>query len=183
MKIIVAITGASGIIYGFRLAEVLKRKNELILLVSDNARIVAKSEGVRIDQLRKFGKVFLERDVDAPCASGSFRADGMVVCPCSMKTLSAIANGYSGNIITRSADVIIKEHKKLILVVREMPLSQIHLRNMIKLSKMGVVIMPACPAFYHRPKKIEDMVDFVVGKVLDSLGIENELFRRWGDGV
>lgn len=182
MKIILALTGASGIPIGTRLAEALKG-HELSIIVSENAKKVIEYEvgdaGKVLAELRRYGKVYNEVDIDAPPASGSALFDAMVVCPCSMKTLSAIANGYCYNLITRSADVMLKEGRKLILVPRETPVSAIHLENMLKLSRLGVVILPASPAFYHKPKKIEDMVDFLVGKILDSLRIKNKLYKRW----
>ena len=176
MRIVLAITGASGIIYGLRLAQALKG-HELFVIVSKGAREVARYEGVKIP---KFGKEFDESDLSAPIASGSYKFDGMIVAPCSMKTLAGIAHGYSDNLVVRAADVAIKERRKLVLVPRETPLSPIHLENMLKLSRIGVDILPACPGFYHNPKKVGDLVDFVVGKALDRLGIENELFKRWG---
>lgn len=182
MKIILAITGASGIPIGIRLAEAL-RKHELSIIVSENAKKVMSYEvedmNKILSKLKDYGRMYSEAEIDAPSASGSALFDTMVVCPCSMKTLSAIANGYCYNLITRSADVMLKEGRKLILVPRETPVSAIHLENMLKLSRLGVVILPASPAFYYRPKKVEDMVDFIVGKVLDSLGIKNELYKRW----
>lgn len=174
MKILLAITGASGAAYGLRLLEVLRQKGmQTECIVSDAAKKIIKHEGLKIP------KCYGEKDIEAPFSSGSFNLDAMVVVPCSMKTLSAIASGFSHNLITRSADVAIKEKRKLILVPRETPLSAIHLENMLKLAKLGVVILPAMPGFYHMPKKIEDLVDFMVGKILDSLGIENELYKRW----
>ncbi len=174
MKILLAVTGASGAVYGLRLLEVLKEKNvETECIVSDAAKKLIKHETLKIPEC------YSEKDIEAPFSSGSSALDAMVVVPCSMKTLSAIANGFSHNLITRSADVAIKEKKKLVLVPRETPLSAIHLENMLKLARLGVVILPAMSGFYHRPKKVEDLVDFIVGKILDSLGIENELYKRW----
>lgn len=180
MRIVVGITGASGIIYATRLLEVLKEnKVTTYCIVSDVAKRIAEYE-LKPGGTARFSECYGEKDVDAPFASGSFKIDAMVVVPCSMKTLSAIANGFSMNLIARAADVVLKEGRRLVLVPRETPLNSIHLRNMMKLSELGVTILPAMPGFYHKPKKIEDMVDFIVGKVLDSLGIENNLYKRWG---
>jgi 4-hydroxy-3-polyprenylbenzoate decarboxylase len=182
MKIILALTGASGIAYGLRLAEVLKEE-ELSVVVSDGAKKVMKYEsgdaGKTLNRLRRCGKLYDEGEIDAPPASGSSRFDAMVVCPCSMKTMSAIANGYGYNLITRSADVAIKEKRLLVLVPRETPISAIHLENMLKLSRLGVIILPASPALYNRPKNIDDIIDFIVGKILDSLRVDNKLYKRW----
>ncbi len=137
------------------------------------------------DKIRKHFKtdrLFFHEDTDmyAPIASGSFKTDGMLVVPCSMKTLSGIANGYANNLVERAADVTIKEGSPLLLSPREMPFSAIHLENMLKLAMIGVKIAPPVSAFYHKPKKIDDMVDFMAGKILDAMGIEHEIFKRWG---
>jgi flavin prenyltransferase len=180
MKTVVAITGASGVGYGIRLVEELSEKNEVFLVVSSGAKKTMEYEApLAMKSLPKNIKIFSEDQIDASIASSSFQIDAAVVCPCSMKTLSAISVGYSNNLITRCADVMIKERKKLILCPRETPLSPIHLENMLKLSRIGVTIMPLSPGWYHSPKKLEDMQDFIVGKILDSLGIENTLFKRW----
>jgi 4-hydroxy-3-polyprenylbenzoate decarboxylase len=121
-------------------------------------------------------------DVGASIASGSFRTAGMAIVPCSMGTLSGIAQGASGNLLERAADVMLKEGRPLVLVPRETPLNAIHLEHMLRLARLGVRIVPAMPAFYHRPRTMEDLVDFVVGKILDAMGIDHELFKRWGDG-
>lgn len=126
--------------------------------------------------------VKFSRYINAPIASGSFKTDGMVVVPCSMKTLSAIAHGYADNLITRSADVIIKEKRKLILVPRETPLSTIHLENMIRLTRLGAVMLAPIPAFYFKPESLNGIIDHLVSKILDHLGIENHLYKRWGEG-
>jgi len=179
MKLAVAITGASGVAYGIRLVQVLREKGlEPTCIVSKAARriISLEAEGA----LKELSPWLDEDEMDSALASGSSRFDAMVIAPCSMKTLSAVANGYASNLIARAADVMIKEGRKLVLVPRETPLSPIHLENMLRLSRLGVIMVPAMPAFYHQPKGIEDMVDFVVGKVLDVLGIENQLYERWG---
>ncbi|MFA5846477.1 MAG: UbiX family flavin prenyltransferase [Thermodesulfovibrionales bacterium] len=137
------------------------------------------------DKIRKYFKtdsLFFhnETQMEAPIASGSFKTDGMFVVPCSMKTLSGIANGYANNLVERAADVTIKEGRPLLLSPREMPFSAIHLENMLKLAMTGVKIAPPVLGFYHKPKKIDDIIDFLAGKILDSMGIEHEIFKRWG---
>ncbi|NOZ82326.1 MAG: UbiX family flavin prenyltransferase [Euryarchaeota archaeon] len=177
MRLLVAITGASGVEYALNF---LRRLRELGIehtcVVSEAAKRIIEIEcGAEVPKCRS------EDEIHAPSASGSAAPDAMVVIPCSMKTLAAIACGYSGNLITRSADVMLKEGRKLVLVPRETPLSPIHLRNMLTLAEMGAVILPAMPAFYHRPSSIQDLLDFIAGKVLDVLGISHNLYRRWGE--
>ena len=182
MRLIVAITGASGVVYGKRLLEALREKKvETYLIVSKAAKNVIKHElETTKRELEKLAShVYDVDDLSAPIVSGSFKTGGMIVIPCSMKTLAGIAHGYSENLILRAADVTLKEKRKLILVPRETPLSVVHLRNMLDLASQGVYILPAVPAFYHKPQKIEDLIDFVVGKALDLLEIEHELFKRW----
>lgn len=181
MRIVLGVTGASGAIYGVRLAaELQKAGAELTIVVSDAAKQVLTAEVPEgLKQLERSGRLLSEHDLDADISSGSTKTDVTVICPCSMKTLSAIANGYAHNLISRNADVAIKEQRKLVLVVREMPLNAIHLENMLKLAKLGVVILPASPGFYHKPKTVDDLVNHVVGKVMDALGIESNLFERW----
>ena len=182
MRLVVAITGASGVIYGKRLLEILREKGvETHLIVSKAAETVIRHEleMTKKDAERWASQIYNADDLCAPLTSGSFQTDGMVVIPCSMKTLAGIAHGYSDNLILRAADVTIKEGRKLVLVPRETPLSAIHLRNMLELARQGVIILPAMPAYYHKPKSINDLVDFVVGKVLDCLGIEHNLLKRW----
>ncbi len=184
MKIVVSITGASGSIYAVRLLKALtESKEEVHLITSETGRKILEYEGQRPKLERILDSAGIteygEEELWSALASGSFKVDAMVIVPCSMKTLAAIACGYSSNLVTRCADVTIKERKRLILVPRETPLSAIHLENMLKLSRLGVTILPAMPGFYHGPKKIEDLADFIAGKVLDSLDIENELYKRW----
>ncbi len=177
-EIVVGVTGASGAIYARRLLEVLCPKAKVHVIVSDVAAKIAAHEGVSFDGFRA---TYHENDkLFASIASGSHQYDGMVVVPCSAKTLAAIANGYADNLITRTADVCLKEHRTCILVTREMPLSRIHLKNMLAAEEAGATIMPASPGFYHRPETIDDLVDMVVSRVLDHLGIEHELIKRWG---
>lgn len=193
-----ALSGASGMAYGLRLLEcLLTAELQVYLLVSQAAHIVAKQElgivlparagdlerqlsdslGAHDGQLRVFGR----DDWNAPVASGSNPADAMVVCPCSMGTLAAIAHGLSDNLIERAADVMLKEQRTLILVPREAPFSTLHLENMLALSRMNAVILPANPGFYHQPRSVADIVDFIVARILDQLGIQHELMARWGD--
>jgi len=193
----IAITGASGVQYGLRLVECLvKQGHSVYLMVSKAAYIVVATEtdiklpaqtsklesflteyfNAQANQIRVFGK----EDWFAPMASGSGAPSHMVVCPCSTGTLSAIATGASNNLIERAADVALKERRKLILVPRETPYSEIHLENMLKLTRMGAIILPANPGFYHRPDAVEGLIDFIVARILDQLGVEQTLMARWG---
>lgn len=195
--IALALTGASGVQYGFRLLEcLLASKATVYLMISKAAQVVIGMETsislpARACDIQKLLietynsdeqhlRVFGEDEWTAPVASGSSHVDSMVVCPCSMGALSAIATGASNNLIERAADVTLKERKKLIIVPRESPYSDIHLENMLKLSRMDAVIVDANPGFYNQPETIDDLVDFVVGKILDQLKIENDLQPRWG---
>lgn len=182
MRLVVGITGASGAIYGKRLLEVLRNKKiEAHLVVSEAAEKVIEHElEITKEDLEKLAThAYDEDDLAAPIVSGSFKTDGMVIIPCSMKTLAGISHGYSNNLILRAADVTLKEKRKLVLVPRETPLNIIHLRNMLNLAKQNVVILPAMPAYYHKPKSVDSLADYVVGKVLDILEIEHDLFKRW----
>ena len=193
-----ALTGASGAQYGIRLLEVLLAQgHRVFLMVSKAAHIVIATEtdykfpaqaaqletylsekiNVKEGQLRVFGK----EDWMSPVASGSGAPTSMVVCPCSTGSLSAIATGASNNLIERAADVALKERRQLILVPREAPYSEIHLEHMLKLTRMGAVIIPASPGFYHQPKSIDDLVDFIVARILNQLGIEQDLLAKWGE--
>ncbi|MFH2106920.1 MAG: UbiX family flavin prenyltransferase [Candidatus Micrarchaeota archaeon] len=175
MHLIVAITGASGIAYGTRLVEALKKlKASHSVIISEGARKVAEAEGQKLPK-----SDYSEKEIGAPSASGSHKVDGMIICPCSLKTLGEIANGVGENLVTRSAEVMLKERRKLVLVVRETPLSYIAIKNMETVTVAGAVILPASPGFYHNPKSINDLLDFVVGKTLDQFGIEHALFKRW----
>ena len=182
MKILVGISGASGSIYGIRLIEELaKSKNEVHLIVSEDAKKIIKHEtNYNYDNLKKkINSSYRNNDMFAAPASGSFKMDAMVIVPCSMKTLSAIANGYGDTLISRSASCFLKEERKLIIVLRETPLDLPGIKNMLAAKEAGATIMPAMPGFYHKPKKIEELVDFVVGKIMDQLRIEHNLFKRW----
>lgn len=181
MRFVVAITGASGVVYGRRLLEVLKGKIEVHLIISRaGEKLIEHELKTTKEELKDLADfMYDEDDLLSPLASGSFQADAMIIIPCSMKTVAGIASGYSENLILRAADVALKERRKLVLVPRETPLNSIHLHNLLKLSMQGVVIIPAMPAFYHMPKKVSDLVDFIVGKVLDSLGVGHKLFNRW----
>ena len=193
----IAISGASGAPYALRLLQALVKGGHSIYLtisgdglsiLNDETGLLPKGSETDIQYaLEKHLEAkdeqisyFDEDNMYAPIASGSVKVDAMVVVPCSMKTLASIAHGFASNLIERAADVMLKEKRKLIIVPRETPLSAIHLRNMVTLAEAGCHIIPAMPAFYHHPKKISDMVDFVTGRVLDSMGVENDLSPRWG---
>lgn len=181
-RIVVAITGASGAILGIRLLEALGQCGvERHLILSDWARRTIELEtDYTPQQVLNLGDVvYPADDLAASVSSGSFQTDGMVIMPCSMKTLSAIANGFSYNLIARAADVALKERRPLVVVPRETPLSSIHLRNMLTLCEAGAMLVPPCVGFYTRPKSLEDVVNHLVGKVLDELRIPHELYRRW----
>jgi 4-hydroxy-3-polyprenylbenzoate decarboxylase len=189
--IVVGITGASGAPYAVRLLQALTGAHRPVSLIVSRygMRLLATESGIEsmdglrdavgIDAWASYVEVFSNDDRGAPPASGSARTSGMVVCPCSMGTLSAIAVGASRSLIERAADVTLKERRKLILVPRETPLSAIHLGNMLCLTRAGAVVMPASPGFYHRPKQISELVDFVVARMLDHLGVEQSLVKRW----
>lgn len=182
MRLIIAVTGASGVIYSQRLLEVLKEKQvEVHLIISQASEKIIEYELETTHEALKHlvKETYAEDDFFSPLASGSFFTDGMIVIPCSTKTMAGIAHGYSENLILRAADVTLKEGRQLILVPRETPVNAIHLRNQLELVRQGVVILPAMPAFYHHPKKIADLVDFIVGKILDVMGIPHTLFVRW----
>lgn len=196
-RLIVAITGASGMIYAERLLKaLLETGHNIELIISENASDLLKFEiGLKETQTlynflkSKYGnkiekgklKAYSNQNLAAPPSSGTHSHDGMIIIPCSMKTLSAVAVGSSRSLIERAADVSLKESKKLILVTRETPLSRIHLENMLRVTDAGGKIMPCDPGFYILPKKIEDLVDFIAGKVLNLLGIDHKLFRPWGN--
>ena len=182
-RIIVGMTGATGAIFGIRLLEVLADTDvETHLVISNWARKNVEHEtSVSVDKLLELAtEVYSADNMGARISSGSFRTDGMVVVPCSMRTVAAIAQGNGDHLVHRAADVILKERKKLVLVARETPLSDIHLENLLKLSRMGTTILPPVPAFYNHPKTLDDMVNHIVMRILDQFGISTDLARRWG---
>jgi len=196
-NIVVGITGASGSIYGLRLVEELLRAGGQVTLLLTNAgrQVLAFETGMKLAeapeeclvQLRTHFNVgealrsFALSDFFAPIASGSSAPDAVVICPCSMGTVGRIAAGLSDNLLERVADVALKERRQLLLVPRETPFNQIHLENLLRLSQAGAQILPAMPGFYQKPQTVADLVDFVVGKALDQLGVEHQLFQRWGE--
>ena len=184
MKLIVAITGSTGVIYGIRLLEVLKDKHiETHLILTKWAqKCIAMETDYQIDQIKLLATtVSDETNMAASVSSGTHKIDGMIVIPCSMKTLSSIANGYDETLIARAAGVTLKESRRLVLVTRETPLTAINLENMLKLARLGVVILPPVPGFYTKPKTIDELVSHTVGKCLDQFDIEHNLYKRWGD--
>ncbi len=182
-RIVVGLSGGSGSIYTLALLRLCRNLDvETHLVASEMGLRVTEHEcGIDEEELRGMCDVWYDNDnLGATIASGSYYTDGMVIAPCSMKTLAAVAAGYADGLLTRAADVCIKEHRKLVLLVREMPYSSIHLENMLRLSNKGVIILPASPGFYNHPEDLSDIVAFVAGKILDQLGIENNAYQRWG---
>ena len=192
-RLIVGITGASAVVYGVRLLEVLAKREDMeihLTISSSGARALWEELKIEIDindfKLQSLIGIDTEQiiyhhesDIGASIASGSFRTEGMIVVPCSMGTVASIAAGISRNLIQRASDVCIKERRKLVIVPRETPLSSIHLENMLKLSRVGVCVLPAMPGFYHFPKSVDDQINFVVTKILDQFGIDSGLTQRW----
>lgn len=190
----VAITGASGAVYGVKFVQALLQEGHSVHFILTGAAWQVFHYELKMDTSNKdkcltelFGgyenfHYYTQQDFSAPMASGSARNDGMIIIPCSMGTLSKIAHGISSNLLERAADVALKERRKLVIVPRETPLSSIHLDNMKRISDLGGVIVPAMPGFYHNPASMDDLIHFVVGKVLDQVGVEHNLFTRWGGG-
>ena len=180
MEIVIGISGASGVGYGIRLLQVLQG-SIIHLVITDSARKIIKVETdfspEDVEDLADH--VYAEDDFTAPIASGSYRFDAMVIIPCSMKTLAGVASGMSDNLIGRSAEICLKDRRRLVMVPREAPLSLIQLKNMVSVTEAGAVVLPACPAFYSRPQNLDDLIDVLVGRVLDSIGVENNLYPRW----
>jgi len=183
MILVIGITGASGVIYGIRLLEVLSDIKEIKthLIISEVGKLNIRQEtNWKVEKVEALADFAYDiNDIGARLASGSFKRDGMIVIPCTVKTMSALAHSYAENLLIRAGDVTLKERNKLVLVVRETPLHLGHIRDMERLTEMGAIIFPPIPAFYHRPKTIQDIIDHTVGKVLDIFGIEHNLFQRW----
>jgi 4-hydroxy-3-polyprenylbenzoate decarboxylase len=197
-KYVFAVTGATGSVLGIRVLQEIVKVSEVHLLISSQSfPIIRQETGInwyadteeevqgRVREALSSENIYYyhEMDLSAPVSSGSFKTDGMFIVPCSMKTLSGVANGYTENLIQRTADVTIKEGRLLVISPREMPFSAIHLENMLKLARLGVRIAPPVMGFYHKPRTIDDMLDFAAGKILDLMGIEHDIFRRWGKEV
>ncbi|MDE1826336.1 MAG: UbiX family flavin prenyltransferase [Thaumarchaeota archaeon] len=183
MRLVVGMTGSSGIVYGIRMLEVLKRCNvDVHLIMTEWAKkCLALETDFDLSHVKSLAGSYSEdSNMAANVSSGTHKTDGMIIIPCSMKTLSSIANGYEETLVARAAGVTIKESRKLVIVPRETPLTSIHLENMLKLARIGIVILPAMPGFYNKPKNVDDLINHVVGKCLDQFNIEHDLFKRWG---
>jgi len=183
LRLVVGISGASGVIYGLRTLEILhsmKIETHVVLSQWGEKNIEIETDKT-IEYVRSLSTALYRNDsLAAPISSGSFLHSGMIIVPCSMKTLASIANGYDDTLISRAAGVTLKESRLLVVVPRETPLSRIHLQNMLKLAGAGAVILPAMPGFYHKPTSLQDMIDHLVGKIIDQFSIRNNLSRRWG---
>jgi flavin prenyltransferase len=183
MKLVIGMTGSTGVIYGVRILEVLKQYNiQTHLVITEWAKkCLAMETDYKLDHLKSLATEYSDdSNLASGISSGTYRHDGMIVIPCSMKTLSSIANGYDETLVARAAGVTLKESRKLVLVTRETPLTAINLENMLKLARLGVVILPPVPGFYTKPKSIEQIIDHTVGKCLDQFNIDHDLYKRWG---
>jgi len=183
-RIVIGISGASGVIYGVRILSLLQEKDfETHLIISESGRknigIETSYNATEVESMATY--IYDNKNVGAALASGSFLTEGMIVVPCTIKTLSGIANSYTDNLLVRAADVTLKEKRKLVLVVRETPLHKGHLRLMTMAADMGAHILPPVPSFYHQPETIDDIINQTIGKIFDYLGVEHDLFRRWGN--
>jgi len=183
-QLVVGISGASGAIYGIRMLEALKGRAESHLILSDMARqTITEETSYRVAEVEALAScVHNVHDLLAPISSGSFRTDGMVIIPCSIRSLSGVTNSYNENLMLRAADVTLKERRRLVLAVRECPLHTGHLRLMLQASEMGAIVFPPIPAFYHRPESLDDVINHTIGKILDLFDIEHTLFKRWEGG-
>jgi flavin prenyltransferase len=183
LRIIIGINGATGVIYGIRLLQVLAETREVethLVISQAGEQTIELETKYRVQEVRALANhCYRNDDIAASLASGSFKRDGMIIAPCSMKTLAALAHSYADTLLTRAADVTLKERGRLLLLVRETPLHLGHLRNMVSVTEMGGILMPPIPAFYHKPETIQDIVDHTIGKALDLLQIDHHLFRRW----
>lgn len=184
MKIVIGITGASGSIYAYSLIRMLYELNidTSVIMTQMGIQVMEYECGVSVDEIAKYAKVYDDTDLFAPLASGSYKCDGMIVMPCSMNTLGSIANGIGNTLLTRVASVMMKEQRKLVLVIRETPLSTISIENMLKLSKVGVCIMPASPGFYHKPTELWEIVNSICARTLDQVGINSKYSKEWTGG-
>jgi 4-hydroxy-3-polyprenylbenzoate decarboxylase len=183
MKLVIGMTGSTGVVYGVRALEVLREcKVETHLVITEWAKKCLTMEtDYKLDDVKSLATSYSDdSNLASGISSGTYKTDGMIVIPCSMKTLSSIANGYDETLVARAAGVTLKESRKLVLVPRETPLTAINLENMLKLARLGVVILPPVPGFYTRPKSIEQIIDHTVGKCLDQFDIEHNLYKRWG---
>jgi flavin prenyltransferase len=183
LRLIIGMNGATGVIYGIRLLQVLSGRKDIethLVISPAGEKTIELETRFKSQEIKALANIsYPHDDIGACLASGSFQRDGMIIAPCSMKTLSALAHSYADNLLTRAADVTLKERGRLVLLVRETPLHLGHLRNMVSVTEMGGIIMPPLPAFYHMPQTIQDVVDHTVGKALDLFNIEHNLFRRW----
>ncbi|NPV70845.1 MAG: UbiX family flavin prenyltransferase [Firmicutes bacterium] len=182
MELVVGISGASGAIYGYGLVRVLDRMGVGVHVVCTpvGQRVLQHECGVGLDTIRRYATVHSNDDLFSPLASGSHHTDGMAVVPCSMHTLGVIASGLGEGLLARAADVTLKERRRLVVVPRETPVTIIHMENMLKLGQAGAVIVPASPGFYNHPQTMSDLVGAMIGRILDILGVDNQLFTRWG---